>query len=239
MSQAYSAIRSFILVGLISSSTLTACASKLDVAQVEDTIAKSVQQEGGIQVKQVDCPADVPKAVGLSFACAGEIDPKGQFLVIVQQKDTEGNVQWQIPHTADVLNLTKLEEVFQQAIQAKTKVSPTIDCGTAYRTTRPGDTFTCTMTAKGKSDTIQVTVDGKGDVQWRQVQVMQVATGRPDASTAVAPELAITPTAPPASPASVAVKAADIDIPNSQAAAATSGSADDFLNQPGALDGFD
>ena len=86
--------------------------------------------------------------------------------------DSQGTVQWQIPHSSSILNLIKLEEHFQKALGEETGVAAAIDCGASYRAKKPGDAFECEVvgglaTQRDRVDTILVRIDRQGNLTWQ------------------------------------------------------------------------
>ena len=228
---------------------LASCGKTLDTAKIEDTIRGSVVDQGGTSLKSVICPSDIKPMPGQSFECVGVLESGAGVAIAVTQQDDQGNVQWDVPSVKGLLNMSKLQAVFQEGLQ-KAGGQVRVDCGSnPYRPAKPGEIFDCKVlkqdnrlpgttqpapTAKlNQPDTIQVKVDLSGDVSWQPivpVQVAQSSTLANNLKTASGQPAPVQPekAASPASPA-----------PDSRSAAPPAEkSAEDFLNQPGAADDF-
>ncbi len=165
---------------------LSACTKTLDTTRLESDIQQTVIRQGGISLKAVICPKNVALAAGKGFDCVGTLDSGDLLAISVNQADDKGTTTWDVPNTKGLLNLTKLESLFQQTIRQEGQVV-TIDCGQGYRSVQPGDRFECKVgkvldkpantqksTEKKSSkpkqpETIVVTVDPQNNVNWQQV----------------------------------------------------------------------
>ncbi|NJN87721.1 MAG: DUF4333 domain-containing protein [Leptolyngbyaceae cyanobacterium SL_7_1] len=170
--------------------------------QVEAAIQQDIEGRGGIPVKSVECPGKMPIAVGEVFQCQGELAPAGEFIVTVEQQDDYGNVAWDIPSSKGLLNVTKLEALFQEQLGAETESPPVVNCGGVYRVNVPGDSFECkvlnaTTKTQARIEAILVKVDTQGNVSWQQVRRPLVAT---NAVPGASPPGAIAPAGSPANP---------------------------------------
>ncbi|MGF1537390.1 MAG: DUF4333 domain-containing protein [Elainellaceae cyanobacterium] len=164
----------------------TACQPTLNT----ETIATEIYDALGettLPIDAVNCPDSVPVAPGESFQCWGDL-PNGPFSIYVDQEDDQGSVSWDIPNSSQVLNLSKLETYFRDAIREEMGEVSEIDCGGDYRVNRPGDRFDCSLSEailvkedkeeaeEGESgverqlEAIQVQVDSQGNVNWQQVR---------------------------------------------------------------------
>lgn len=249
--------------------TLAACGKTLDTGRIAQVIQDDVIKQGGVSVKAVTCPKTIEPKAGATFECMGEMDSGYTFTIPVKQKDDQGTVTWDVPHARGLVNLAKFETLVQEAVQSEVGARPLIRCGAGFKAVREGQTFECkverredlkaakdTKTAKTasaagdgkanppakttkaaaptKPDKIVVNIDARKDITWERVLPV-VATkpspgakpGQPDA-------------AQKAGAAGTAAAASGAEPTKSGAAAAPAQKeATDFLNQPGAADGFD
>ncbi|WP_348250502.1 DUF4333 domain-containing protein [Stenomitos frigidus] len=177
---------------------LVGCTKPLDHLQIENNIRDSVIQQGGVSLKTVSCPNDVQPAANQAFTCLGTLDTGGTFAINVQQKDSQGTVQWDIPSVRGLVNVAKLETLLQETLTSEIRTALRVECGDSYRAVRPGETFDCkvqstakplaTKLTKGtiakaaaaskpkagatKSATperIVVTMDAEGTINWQEV----------------------------------------------------------------------
>jgi hypothetical protein len=237
-----------VVLGLVSSvflsTGLTACNSYLSVRSLETSIKQELEKQGGIIVQTVICPKDVPIATGTFFQCKGILQPRGEFVALVEQQDEAGKLKWEILNSNGLLNLPRLEKRLQKEIATEIGSEPTIKCSTGtrqFRTTKPGDSFDCKVlngkltSPQGQIDKLTVKVDAQGNVNWQQFRTVQLVASpapRPGASPLTTPgKSAASPAASPSPQASPAASPAT--------ASPTAKSADELLNDPNATDGFD
>jgi hypothetical protein len=232
-----------LVVSFVLITGLTACNSYLPVRSLETSIKQEVEKQGGIIVQTVVCPQDVPKAIGTFFQCKGILQPRGEFIALVQQEDEAGKVKWEILNSNGLLNLPRLEKRLQKEIGTEIGSEPTVKCSTGtrqFRLTKPGDSFDCKvlngkLTApQGQIDKLTVKVDAQGNVNWQQFRTVQLAASplpRPGASSAATPgKSAATPGKSP----TLSPTASPTASPQPSAK-----SAEELLQDPNATDGFD
>jgi len=161
----------FLLLG-----TLSSCGYKLDTKQVAVDIEADIERQGRrILVKSVECPNDVQRKSGGYFRCTGELEPEGSFTVDVQQSDSEGNVQWDIPQSKALLNIVKLETDLQATLGREFGVRPKLDCGETYRVNSPGESFECDVIGRvsigsDQLEGILVRVDQQRNLTWQEIR---------------------------------------------------------------------
>jgi hypothetical protein len=227
--------------------SLAGCGNQwLDIDRIEAGIQQEIEARGGVPVKEVFCPNPVAIAPGETFECDGELSQGGFFKVTVRQEDELGNVSWEIPNSRSLLNLEELERHFQAELAVETESFPLVDCGGVYRLNQPGSSFECQVSnaiARDQSriEAIEVQIDTRGDVSWQQIRQQTVATatvGNPATATGNNP--ATTTGATPA--ASPTPAPSPEEGPSEEGTGANAGppaaSAEEFLNRPGAMDGF-
>ncbi|MGH2538903.1 MAG: DUF4333 domain-containing protein [Actinomycetota bacterium] len=76
--------------------TAAACTKTLDTDGLEGELKTQVEDQTGIQITAVDCPADVEVETGGTFTCTAEEESGATFTIEVTQSDDRGNVEWQI-----------------------------------------------------------------------------------------------------------------------------------------------
>ncbi len=135
-----------VVVGLVA---LPACSKLLEVGSLETEIRESVIRQGGLSLKTVTCPKDVPLEAGRAVDCVGELDSGELFAIPARQTDAPGKVEWDVPNTKGLLNLVKLETLFQETLQTNAGKSLTIECGQGYRSVKPGESFECQIKPSG------------------------------------------------------------------------------------------
>ncbi|MFM7324702.1 MAG: DUF4333 domain-containing protein [Nodosilinea sp.] len=196
-------------LALLTSLPLTACGSGLNARQVERLIQTDIERQGRrLSLKEVQCPADLPRQAGGTFRCVGELDPEGSFTINVTQGDDPGQISWDVPNSSTLINLAKVETSIQQGLGKALGKAAVIDCGSAtYRVNQPGDRFQCQIVG-GLTDgpdqlaAVLVTIDPKGNLDWREIRPDRPATlaaTPPGQPAAAAPK-----SAPSAAPAPVA-----------------------------------
>jgi len=223
---------------------LQGCKPTLDNTVVETQIQSQLSSQKGISLKAVLCPQKVIVAKDASFTCIGELNPTGTFPINVTQLDAQGTVKWQIPNSKGLLNLSLLETEFGKAIASDAGIGiPGIDCGGDYRVNKPGDRFECQVInaqpiREGQNQSlltsVVVSLDDAGNVSWQQIRRQQVIARSLSTSKTSSQ---ILPPSPTASPQKETTRNSvpSASPPQPQPTAQT---ADDFLNNPNAADGF-
>lgn len=228
---------------------LVGCGKTLDTAKIEDTIQSGITQQGGKAIKSVICPDNIKPEAGKEFECTGVLDSGAGFAIVVKQQDAEGNIFWEASSVKGLLNMTQLQTQFEQGLK-KEIGQASIDCGkaTAYRSVKPGETFECQLlqrrtptTPEDKSqtaanstksaqanDTIQVTIQPSGDINWQRITKLADAKLPTPTTSPQKPTESIPPETPKP-------ESADSEKAPTPPAAK---SPEDFLNQPGAADNF-
>ncbi|HEY9656455.1 MAG TPA: DUF4333 domain-containing protein, partial [Crinalium sp.] len=178
---------------------LIGCTKPLDHLKIENSIRDSVIQQGGVSLKTVSCPNDVQPAANQPFTCLGTLDTGGTFAINVQQKDSQGTVQWDIPSVRGLVNVAKLETLLQETLTSESRTALRVECGDSYRAVRPGETFDCKVQSASKTlavkstegaivkagrtaskpaagaaksitpERITVTMDAGGDINWQEL----------------------------------------------------------------------
>lgn len=244
------AIAALLTVGL---GSMVSCGNpRLDINRIEAGIQQDIEARGGVPVKEILCPSDVLIAPGETFECAGELSQGGDFTVTVRQEDRLGNVSWDIPNSRSLLNLEELERYFQQELAVETEAFPLVDCDGVFRVSQPGETFECQVANaialdQSRIEAIAVTIDSRGDLSWQQIRQQQLAATSVSVTPGTTPATRVspTPTAAPGAPAQIPAAAPTAPEEETTSEAGTganagppAATAEDFLNRPGAMDGF-
>lgn len=124
---------------------LTACTQTLDTSSLETEIRDNIIKQGGLSLKAVICPSNLPLSAGESFECVGELESGDLFAIPTRQAEQPGKFEWDVPNTRGLLNLVKLETLFQDTLQTKEGKSFAIDCGSGYKAVKPGESFECQL----------------------------------------------------------------------------------------------
>jgi hypothetical protein len=137
--------RTWIGFWAIGTLALSSCSKTLDGKEIERSISTDLSQRGRLSIQSLTCPKDIPLEQGQSFECVGQLEPEGEFYVVVTQQDNQGKVSWVVPSSWRLLNLSQLESEFQQKLQAQNQKILKVDCGGSYRPTQAGDSFECQL----------------------------------------------------------------------------------------------
>jgi hypothetical protein len=220
----------------------------LDTAAIETAIQADIERQGHrLQLKGVQCPRNIPRQAEGYFRCVGELKPGGQFTINVTQQDDQGTVEWDIPNSAMLLNLGKVEEDIQTTLTQTLGQQAVVDCGDLYRINQPGDLFECRVVGgievgAERVEAVLVKITPEGDLTWQEVREAMVPRDR-SSTNAVGGAAASTPgtTASPSSAANPAGNAPAASGSSGGAAQAaprgTAGSRkDEFKPPPGGLD---
>lgn len=147
----------------------TADASKSQVtAAIEKALVSNLSKQLDVPVKSVSCPSQEKISAGLSFDCKAEI-AEGTFPVNVTMKDTQGQFSLK---TRQIVLLTRVETLLQDAIKQQNKLDVKADCGEGKVKffQKAGENFTCKLTnPNGKTGSATVTItseEGNVDAKW-------------------------------------------------------------------------
>jgi hypothetical protein len=243
--------------------------SGLDNKKVEQQIKQELEKQAGVKLKSISCPQNIPIIPAISFECTAEVKPEAPFPITVKLKDEAGNFEWEVANSQGLLNLTKLESQFQEALKIQTGKDASVTCGGKYRVNKPGDAFDCQVQPGLVAEKITVKIDDTGNVSW---QTVQPATVTPTANLGTIPDaipplvspsnpnLPVIPAATPATENTAATEATETtktakpatasspkeatpettpEAATEPAAASSSEKSNDFLNDPAALDDLD
>ncbi|MDA0673874.1 MAG: DUF4333 domain-containing protein [Cyanobacteria bacterium] len=162
-----------ISIGLLG---LTACGGGLDTAAIEADIQGDIERQGHrLQLKAVQCPRNISRQAGGYFRCVGELKPEGQFTINVTQTDEQGGVTWDVPNSAILLNLAKVEADIADTLSQTLGKRALVDCGDLYRINQPGDLFECRVVGgvelgAERVETVLVKITPEGDLTWHEVR---------------------------------------------------------------------
>ncbi|MEM6835214.1 MAG: hypothetical protein AAF609_00020 [Cyanobacteria bacterium P01_C01_bin.120] len=166
--------RGILLAGTVL--TLTSCFNRLNMTAVEREIESEIEsQSRRLSLAEVRCPRDVHRQSGAYFRCVGYLRPEGEFTINVVQQDAQGSIQWDVPSSAVILNMAKVEEKLQQDfVKAFTKRA-SLNCGDLYRLNQPGEEFECEVIGGVTVEQDQITalvvkIDPEGNLTWYEVR---------------------------------------------------------------------
>ncbi|WP_008317345.1 DUF4333 domain-containing protein [Leptolyngbya sp. PCC 6406] len=177
-----------LVLGLLA---LTACSRGLDVATLETEIQASIERQGRrLNLHQVQCPRNIPRQAGGYFRCVGQLKPEGQFTINVTQQDNEGTVEWDIPNSAVILNLGKVEAKIQSTLSQTLGKRAVVDCGDLYRINQPGEIFECRVVGgvdlgQERVEMVLIKISPEGDLTWQEVRrgIASAPVASPTAAT--------------------------------------------------------
>ena len=193
--------------------TLTSCFNRLDTAAVEQELEAEIEsQSHRLSLAEVRCPSGVRRQSGAYFRCVAYLRPEGEFTINVVQQDAQGSIAWDIPNSAVILNMAKVEDQLQQDFAQAFVKRATVNCGDLYRLNQPGTEFECEVVGGVAVEQDQVTalvvkVDPEGNLNWYELReaiapttnVSNPASSSPDAEP-TSPPPAATETAPRSNP---------------------------------------
>lgn len=161
---------------------LSACTKTLDTTPIENEIRDNIIKQGGLSLKAVACPKNVPVEAGKSFECVGELESGDRFAIPAKQTDASGKVEWDVPNAKGLLNLVKLEVIFQETLKAKEGKAFAIECGKGYKPVKPGESFECQIekpVAKPTEATKSAKADQNSKTSQKTVSLKQVKPPNP------------------------------------------------------------
>lgn len=156
--------------------TLTGCFNRLDTTAVEQEIEAEIEsQSHRLSLAEVRCPQNVPRQSGAYFRCVAYLRPEGEFEINVVQQDAQGSIEWDVPNSAVILNMAKVEEKLQQDFAQAFAQRATVNCGDLYRLNQPGAEFECEVVGgvaveQGQVTALVVKVDPDGNLNWYELR---------------------------------------------------------------------
>jgi hypothetical protein len=113
---------------------------------------------------------------GNGFDCVAQVEETGRLTVRVTQTDDEGDVDWEVTRTENLIDLSTLEAEIKKGLEAHGGTGVQVDCQGKcrgkYRGIIVGNTFDCKAVDRdGEAPTIRVLMkDVEGNVTWKVVQ---------------------------------------------------------------------
>ena len=175
-----------LLGGLL---TLTGCFNRLNTSMIENEIEAEIEsQSRRLSIDEVRCPTGLYRQAGAYFRCVGMLRPEGQFTINVTQQDSQGNVEWDVPNSQVILNMSTVESDLQEGFAQQFSRRASIDCGELYRINQPGEEFECRVVGRvnlGQEDitALIVRVDPEGNLNWYEIREATAPVASADAST--------------------------------------------------------
>jgi hypothetical protein len=122
---------------------------------LEREIQEKLEDEG-VKVKEIECPKSVKRKEGDKFECAGKSDRGDKFTVKVRQRDSEGEVKWELE------GLIVDAKEFTETLRQKSN-RPDVQCEPGKFIAVEGTTLPCT--AVGQKLTVTFT-SNEGAYKW-------------------------------------------------------------------------
>lgn len=132
--------------------------NNLDMGKLRTALETNAKQSyAGFPVGKAICPKSRKIKSGDTFACTIPV-ADGILTIDVVQKDGKGNVRFTARQA--IIDLAKAREFIRKEVLAKTKVDPTVDCGTGkVRVIEPKKVLACVAKApNGDSLKVNLTV---------------------------------------------------------------------------------
>jgi hypothetical protein len=258
----YSTHFRLLVIALVPLSACSSSPKALDALQ--NQIQEEVLKQGGSALKQVICEA--PKSGdGKLIQCVGLLESGSGFDITAQKQDDQ-RYKWEILSIKGLLNISQIQRSIQDGLKAEVgEVS--LDCGVGaaiYKVANPGDTFDCQFQvttplvnrqpAANKSEKLLIEKTGKvtisimpsGDISWQRIVADKSDSVAGDVGRSIQPSSKsdstqsnkIEDAKDAAKPSGDAAKDSQADRPSVDAPAPAQ-SADDALNQAGALDNLE
>ena len=158
----------FLLTSMLVVAT-TACSRSLDMVALNQSISSGINDQLALPIASVTCPTE-PRTLqaGDKFDCVATPQAGGKLTVTVNQKDSDGNVAWEVTKTEGLLDLDKVEAAVAAGLRAQASVDATVDCGSRWKAAKPGEVFQCqAAVADGRKAVVKVTTkDLEGNIDW-------------------------------------------------------------------------
>jgi len=140
---------------------------RLNIPTVERAIAASVQAEHHLTVN-VDCPPDVEKRAGVTFACRIRL-AAGSYQVHAVETDGNGRVRYESRAPLVVLNTSAIERAIERSLAGRGRPSARVSCP-APVLQRKDVSFICSSRAGAQVGRFKVTVlNEAGSVVYKQL----------------------------------------------------------------------
>jgi hypothetical protein len=135
---------------------------------VREAVKAGLAEKLEVPITTVTCPEPRQAKAGDVFECKAGVETGGELIVRVTQKDSAGNVSWELVNGDSMLSLPALEAQIKDGIAQQASVNATVSCGgSKLRVSVPGTTFECTAQTPNGPVPIVVTIkDDKGNVTW-------------------------------------------------------------------------
>jgi hypothetical protein len=139
-------------------------APALDTTAVEHAIASSILAQHRLNA-EVDCPSDVERKAGVTFACTAKLDV-GTYPVVVTEINNRGGVRYENRSRLAVLDVAKVRRAIGSSILDQRRLHSTVTCPLEV-IQQAGVHFTCTATVAGRRYPVAVTeLDSAGHVRY-------------------------------------------------------------------------
>lgn len=162
------------------------CNARLNTPQLEGEIKAGIEQQGyRIRVKSVTCPSGIDQQPGVVFNCVAELPSTATFNVEVRQLNDLGHVDWTVPSSPVILNVTALETDIQTALGQDLGQRPAVDCGSLYRLNLPSESFECNVigdpiAGRDRIPAVTVKIDAQGNLNWQEIRYVAPAVSTTD-----------------------------------------------------------
>jgi hypothetical protein len=132
---------------------------------LERQLKAAVVQQTDLPIDRVSCPSPSAPTSEDSVTCQA-FSGEQVFPIVLQQRDASGQLEWT---ATDLLQRSKLEDAIRQAVQQRSGLAVTADCGgKSILMAKPGDSLECQITdSQGASRRVKVTLkDRQGNVDF-------------------------------------------------------------------------
>lgn len=159
--------RSVRLGGLAATLGLVAygCTQRIDMEVVREQVARSVEEQFGLEVAGVECPEAREAKVDDVFECTATTGGGATVTFeVLQLQDGEASIRGGL--TRGLLKRDRLAADIRAGLLAQ-GLDAEVDCGPGYSDTAPGESFECEARGAERTATVVVTVqDRDGRVGW-------------------------------------------------------------------------
>jgi len=141
---------------------LAGCAREIDSAKAERSIARTVADQVGAEVRSVECPDGLTAEKGDTFECTVTGADGSSGTAQVTERDDRGTVSVSAPF----IDVGELEQSIEEGIAKQVGDDVDVTCPELVAGAK-GDTFDCTASSGPREVTVNVTqTDAQGRVRY-------------------------------------------------------------------------
>jgi hypothetical protein len=129
----------------------------LNTRKGEKVVGQWLEKQG-MPTKSVNCPRDIKKVLGSNFLCQAVIENSDDLAIDIKITQTNDKGDITMEHASKIQPAAHVERGLAGQILDQTGDKVSVDCGFRVRLAKPGNTFTCTVTAEKSNFQVLITI---------------------------------------------------------------------------------